>query len=102
MTAAAISATSTARPCRNSSSSNWNWPSFGAIDIAIARVITDAITDDGYLNDALEDIRLSLLPEIEASAADVERVLGIVAIAGTRRRRCAHLGRVHCTAVAPA
>jgi RNA polymerase sigma-54 factor len=49
-----------------------------AIDIAIARVITDAITDDGYLNDALEDIRLSLLPEIEASAADVERVLGIV------------------------
>jgi RNA polymerase sigma-54 factor len=49
-----------------------------AIDIAIARVITDAITDDGYLNDALEDIRLSLLPEIEASSADVERVLGIV------------------------
>jgi RNA polymerase sigma-54 factor len=49
-----------------------------AIDIAIARVIADAITDDGYLNDALEDIRLSLLPEIEANAADVERVLGIV------------------------
>jgi RNA polymerase sigma-54 factor len=49
-----------------------------AIDIAIARVIADAITDDGYLNDALEDIRLSLLPEIEASSADVERVLGIV------------------------
>src|SRR5580692_7711921 len=37
-----------------------------AIDIAIARVITDAITDDGYLNDKLEDIRLSLLPEIQA------------------------------------
>jgi RNA polymerase sigma-54 factor len=49
-----------------------------AIDIAIARVITDAITDDGYLKDALEDIRLSLLPEIEASSADVERVLDIV------------------------
>jgi len=49
-----------------------------AIDIAIARVITDAITDDGYLKDALEDIRLSLLPEIEATTADVERVLGIV------------------------
>src|SRR5271168_30585 len=49
-----------------------------AIDIAIARVITDAITDDGYLKDALEDIRLSLLPEIQASSADVERVLGIV------------------------
>jgi RNA polymerase sigma-54 factor len=49
-----------------------------AIDIAIARVITDAITDDGYLKDALEDVRLSLLPEIEATVADVERVLGIV------------------------
>jgi RNA polymerase sigma-54 factor len=49
-----------------------------AIDIAIARVITDAITDDGYLNDELDDIRLSLLPEIEATTADVERVLGAV------------------------
>jgi RNA polymerase sigma-54 factor len=35
--------------------------------MAIARVITDAITDDGYLKDDLEDIRLSLLPEIEAT-----------------------------------
>src|SRR5271165_524021 len=49
-----------------------------AVDMAIARVITDAITDDGYLKDELEDIRLSLLPEIEATAADVERVLGAV------------------------
>src|SRR5271157_293555 len=36
-------------------------------DLAIARVITDAITDDGYLKDDLEEIRLSLRPEIEAS-----------------------------------
>jgi RNA polymerase sigma-54 factor len=49
-----------------------------AIDTAIARVITDAINDDGYLKDSLEDIRLSLKPEIEASAADVERVLQFV------------------------
>ena len=49
-----------------------------AIDLAIARVITDAITDDGYLDDDLEDIRASLLPEIEASAHDVERVLAAV------------------------
>jgi RNA polymerase sigma-54 factor len=32
------------------------------IDLAIARVITDAITDDGYLKDALEEIRQSLRP----------------------------------------
>src|SRR5579863_3930616 len=49
-----------------------------AIDMAIARVITDAITDDGYLKDDLEDIRLSLLPEIDATAQDVERVLAAV------------------------
>src|SRR6266404_1343206 len=49
-----------------------------AVDMAIARVITDAITDDGYLKDELEDIRSSLLPEIEATTADVERVLHAV------------------------
>jgi len=49
-----------------------------AVDSAIARVITDAINDDGYLKDSLEDIRSSLLPEIDASAADVERVLDVV------------------------
>jgi RNA polymerase sigma-54 factor len=48
------------------------------IDLAIARVITDAITDDGYLKDDLEDIRQSLRPEIEASPDDVERVLAQV------------------------
>ena len=49
-----------------------------AVDLAIARVISDAITDDGYLKDSLEEVRSSLLPEIEASSADVERVLCIV------------------------
>ena len=48
------------------------------IDLAIARVIADAISDDGYLQDDLEAIRQSLLPEIHASAADVERVLAAV------------------------
>jgi RNA polymerase sigma-54 factor len=47
-------------------------------DLAIARVIADAITDDGYLLDDLEDIRASLKPEIEASRADVERALAAV------------------------
>src|SRR5208282_4507885 len=48
------------------------------IDLAIARVIADAITDDGYLHDDLEEVRLSLRPEIEASCEDVERVLAAV------------------------
>jgi RNA polymerase sigma-54 factor len=48
------------------------------IDLAIARMIADAITDDGYLNDDLEEIRRSLLPEIDASAEDIERVLTAV------------------------
>jgi RNA polymerase sigma-54 factor len=49
-----------------------------AIDLAIARVIVDAINDDGYLKDDLQEIRTSLLPEIEAAAADMERVLAAV------------------------
>ncbi len=48
------------------------------IDLAIARVIADAVTDEGYLKDSLEEIRASLLPEIDVAAAEVERVLGIV------------------------
>jgi RNA polymerase sigma-54 factor len=49
-----------------------------AIDLAIARVIADAIGDDGYLQDDLEAIRLSLKPEIEATFADMERTLAAV------------------------
>ncbi|MGC1521078.1 MAG: RNA polymerase factor sigma-54, partial [Steroidobacteraceae bacterium] len=49
-----------------------------AVDMAIARVITDAITDDGYLKDSLEDIRLSLLPEIDAALPQVENILALV------------------------
>jgi RNA polymerase sigma-54 factor len=48
------------------------------VDMAIARVIADGISEDGYLVDSLENIRAILLPEIEASTADVERVLAIV------------------------
>jgi len=45
------------------------------IDMAIARVLIDAISDDGYLQGDLTDIRASLLPEIDAPMADIERIL---------------------------
>ena len=48
------------------------------VDMAIARVIADAITDDGYLKDELQDIRASLLPEIDSSLDHVERILALV------------------------
>jgi RNA polymerase sigma-54 factor len=48
------------------------------IDLAIARVIADGISDDGYLQDDLETVRTSLLPEIDVPLSTVERVLGIV------------------------
>ena len=48
------------------------------VDLAIARVIIDSISDDGYLHEELEDIRHSLLPEIDASFAEVERILAVV------------------------
>ena len=48
------------------------------VDLAVARVLVDAISDDGYLTDDLEEVRLALLPEIEAAPADIERVLRVV------------------------
>jgi hypothetical protein len=74
-----------------------------AIDLAIARVITDAISDDGYLLDDLEDIRASLLPEIECRSPRTSSACSrIVQSLGARRRRCAQLERVHRAAAAPA
>ena len=49
-----------------------------SIDTAIARVICDALTDDGYLQDSLEDVRLSLLPEIDAAPGRRRAGPGIV------------------------
>ena len=47
-------------------------------DLAIARVIADSISDDGYLLDDLETIRASLLPEMTPTIADMERMLTAV------------------------
>ena len=47
-------------------------------DRAIARMVVDAIGDDGYLQDDLDTIRASLLPEVPVTVADVERMLATV------------------------
>src|SRR5579863_8279013 len=44
-------------------------------ELAIARAIIDAISDDGYLTEPLEEIASTLRPEIECDAAEVESVL---------------------------
>lgn len=41
----------------------------------IGTAVIDAINDDGYLIESLEDIARHLLPEVEASAGEVEAVL---------------------------
>ncbi|MGH8228171.1 MAG: RNA polymerase factor sigma-54 [Steroidobacteraceae bacterium] len=43
--------------------------------LAIARAIVDAVSDDGYLTEPLEEIAATLRPEIEVDAAAVEEVL---------------------------
>jgi RNA polymerase sigma-54 factor len=48
------------------------------LDLAIARAIVDAVNDDGYLTDDLEEIRRNLLPEVNCAPADVERALAAV------------------------
>jgi RNA polymerase sigma-54 factor len=44
-------------------------------DQAIGLAIIDAINDDGYLIDSLDEIRQGLLPDVTCEVADVERVL---------------------------
>jgi RNA polymerase sigma-54 factor len=44
-------------------------------DLAIARAIVDAISDDGYLTETLEEIAQTLRPELECSAEEVAGVL---------------------------
>ena len=48
------------------------------LDLAIARAIVDAINDDGYLSDSLEEIQRNLLPEVACTPADMDRVLAAV------------------------
>jgi RNA polymerase sigma-54 factor len=47
-------------------------------DVAIARAIVDAVSDDGYVTESLEEISVTLRPEIECSVGEVEKVLGMV------------------------
>jgi len=44
-------------------------------ELAIARAIVDAISDDGYVTDSLDDIASTLRPEIHCEAAEVEAAL---------------------------
>jgi RNA polymerase sigma-54 factor len=50
----------------------------GPRQLAIARAIVDAISDDGYLTEPLEEIARTLQPEIECAPAEVEAVLARV------------------------
>jgi RNA polymerase sigma-54 factor len=45
-------------------------------ELAIARAIVDAISDDGYLTEPLEEIANTLRPEIHCEPAEVEAALG--------------------------
>ena len=44
-------------------------------ELAIARAIVDAISDDGYLTEPLEEIANTLRPEVHCDAAEVEAAL---------------------------
>jgi RNA polymerase sigma-54 factor len=47
-------------------------------ELAIARAIVDAISDDGYLTEPLEEIASTLRPEVHCEPAEVEAALGCV------------------------
>jgi RNA polymerase sigma-54 factor len=44
----------------------------------IATMLIDAIDDDGYLTESLEEIRANLAPELETDVDEIERVLACV------------------------
>jgi len=44
-------------------------------ELAISRAIVDAISDDGYITESLEEIANTLRPEIECDVAEVEAAL---------------------------
>ena len=50
----------------------------GPTDLTIGRALIDSINDDGYLAEPLDAIALSLLPEVDTSVDEIERVLLIV------------------------
>lgn len=50
----------------------------GPRELAIGRAIIDAINDDGYLVDSLDDLAAVLRPDLEVDTADIERVLRVV------------------------
>ncbi|MGH8285144.1 MAG: RNA polymerase factor sigma-54 [Steroidobacteraceae bacterium] len=47
-------------------------------DLAVARAIVDAISDNGYVTESLEEICATLRPEVDCASGEVEKVLGIV------------------------
>ena len=47
-------------------------------ELAIARAIVDAISDDGYLTETLDEIAETLKPDVQCAAAQVEAVLARV------------------------
>jgi len=47
-------------------------------ELAIARAVVDAVSDDGYLIESLEEIAATLRPELECSTAEIAAVLGRV------------------------
>jgi RNA polymerase sigma-54 factor len=47
-------------------------------ELAIARAIVDAISDDGYLTEGPEEISRTLRPELECSAEEITLVLALV------------------------
>lgn len=46
--------------------------------LAVARGIVDAISEDGYLTESLEEIASTLRPELECEPAEIEHVLALV------------------------
>ena len=88
--------------CRSTCCGSWSWRSLAPRELAIARAIVDAISDDGYLTESLEEIAQHAAPgDRVRRRGGRSRARGRAGARSARRRRA--LGRrVHRAAAAAA
>ena len=86
------SPTTPASRCRNTCCGSWSWRSSSRASWRSRRAIVDAINDDGYLTESLEEIANTLQPEIECDAP--RKSSSVLAVrAGARSRRASARAR---------
>ncbi len=74
----------------------------GPRELAIGRAIIDAVNDDGYLIDSIDDLAAVLRPDLEVEPVEIERVLAVVQAFDPPGIGARSVARMHRAAARPA